>query len=177
MPRPRLQSAANLTIDEIVAFDEDIENALRLYFSESSPQFTQRFFGHTRAEIEELLARRIQESKLRSSLMVLTSLEATFRIDFSQRCARRLKDELSRYFRSMERAHRERIRLDEHILEGWKLHTEGAQQPISELRGHLKFRHWVAHGRYWTPKLAGKNDLESVLILAKAIRDNFPFVG
>ena len=63
---------------------------------------------------------RLIESDLRSALALMTSLEAHFRVDFEFRCRRRLKDPLSRHFRTIQNAQRSDVRLDEDILEGWK---------------------------------------------------------
>jgi hypothetical protein len=37
---------------------------------------------------------------------------------------------------------------------------------ISDLRGALNYRNWLAHGRYWVAKLGRKYDFFSVLTLA-----------
>jgi hypothetical protein len=109
--------------------------------------------------------------------MVLTSLEAIFRADFDLRCRKRLKDELSIYFRGVEKQRKDAARLDEDILEGWKKYRSASPRLISELRGAFRFRHWLAHGRYWTPKLGRRYDFGYVYLMADAIISNFQFEG
>lgn len=37
---------------------------------------------------------------------------------------------------------------------------------LGELAGAFRYRHWLAHGRYWQPKLGRKYDYLSVFGLA-----------
>jgi hypothetical protein len=48
---------------------------------------------------------------------------------------------------------------------------------IGELRGAFRFRHWLAHGRYWTPKLGRRYNYEDVYALADETFKSFPFFG
>jgi hypothetical protein len=164
----------SLELEEISAYQSDVDAALRLYFSEAAPTFQNRFGEKSREVVSALLASRIEESDLRSSLMVLTSLEACFRLDFDVRCRRRLKDPLSEYFRDVVKERGDRVRLDEDILVGWKQHTSAPSTLISTLRNAFKYRHWVAHGRYWTPKFGRRYDFASVYLMAEAIIEEFP---
>ena len=177
MPRSRFILAPDLELEELAAYHEDIVSSLRLYFSTAAPAFTTRFEGQSLGEVSGELASRLDESDVRSSLAVLTSLEAGFRVDFNLRCRRRLKDDLSVYFRQTENGRGDRIRLDEDIIEGWKTCTDAPPKLISDLRGAFRFRHWVAHGRYWVPKFGRKYDFDSVYLLASAIVLTFPFVA
>jgi hypothetical protein len=130
--------------------------SLRLYFSPAAPTFAARFWDHSQDEIAITLESRLLESDARSALAVLTSLEAYFRIDFDWRCRQRLKDELSVHFREIEKKQsRPGVSLDE-ILEGWKRHSSVSTGLIGQLQGAFNFRHYLAHGRYWSPKLGQK---------------------
>ncbi len=176
MPSSRFSLVPSLELDEISAYQEDIDAALCLYFSEGAPTFQRRFGREALDDVSALLASRIEESDLRSSLMVLTSLEACFRLDFDVRCNRRLKGPLSEYFRDVARKRGDRVRLDEDILEGWKLHVAGAASSIGKLRAAFGLRHWIAHGRYWAPKFGRRYDFASVYLMAKAILEALPLV-
>lgn len=153
----------SLQLDELASYHEDLIASLGLYFSPSNPAFDARFAG-----------KRI----VRSAFFVLTRLEASFKMDFEFRCEKRLKDGLSRYFRKVSKRRKDAVRLDEDILEGWKMHSDISPEPsraIGELRGAFKFRHWLAHGRYWSPKLGRRYDFDSIHLLASAIVSGFPF--
>jgi hypothetical protein len=136
---------------EIAEHHEDLEASLRLYFSDDSPDFTIRFAGYANAEVMEELSYRLSELGLTSSMAVSASLEATFRIDYLKRCYRRRKDPISRAFREIYKKKHEWASLED-IFAIW-LDTEVAgRRIVGELRGAFHFRHWLAHGRYWTPK-------------------------
>jgi hypothetical protein len=45
---------------------------------------------------------------------------------------------------------------------------------IGALRGALNFRHWIAHGRYWEPKLGRAYGFADIYNLAKGIVAGFP---
>lgn len=173
----RFKLVPSLKLDELIAYHQDIVASLRLYFSVASPSFVERFAGRSPTEITTELASRIEESEVRSAFSLLTSLEATFRIDFDIRCRKRLKDSLSVHFRGVEKSRGGKVRLDEDILEGWKRHSNASSGLIGDLRGAFKFRHWLAHGRYWTPRLGRKYDIEYVALMADSIISGFPFVS
>lgn len=98
-------------------------------------------------------------------------------MDYRYRCKRKLKDKLSRRFRQIYKSHAERVQLDEDILEGWAEDSTAPRQLISELRGAFHFRHWLAHGRYWEPKLGRKYDYNYLFLLAEAIINAFDLKG
>jgi hypothetical protein len=160
------------TIDELAAYHQDILRALHLYFSPLNPKYEEQFVGKTQDEVKRELETRLEESDRRSSFVVLTILEASFRIDFEARCEKKLEDVLSRHFFQVQERGR-RVRLDEDILEGWKTHGAVPPAEISELRGAFKFRHWFAHGR--SRDLGRNYDFLTVRLMAERITSRFPF--
>jgi len=172
MPRQFVLVPA-LELDQLDAYHQDILDSLRRSFSPSAPTFEARFAGKSATEVKELLTLRLGESDLRSTFAVLTSLEARFRIDFNIRCRRRLKDDLSAYFRRVEKVRGDRIRLDKDILEGWKRHSTAPIRLISQLRDAFNFRDWVAHGRCWILHGRQKYDFDYVHLIAVGIVSGF----
>jgi len=85
MPR-QFTSFPTLEIDEIASYHQDVMESLRLYFSPLNPVFEGRFFGKTAESVRHQLASRLEELDARSTFVVLTSLEAAFRMDFAARC-------------------------------------------------------------------------------------------
>ena len=175
MPR-QFVLAPELELNELHTYHQDVRSSLRLYFSPSAPSFTERFVGKTAKKVNEELTLRIDESDVRSTFFLLTSLEAHFRMDFDFRCRQRRKDPLSRHFREVEKKRKNKVRLNEDILEGWGTHKKALTSLIREFRGALKFRHWLAHGRYWAPKYGRKYDFGYVQIVAESILSNFRFL-
>ena len=160
---------------EIAAHHQDLESSLTLYFSVSSPSYLVRFAEYATSEVGEELGKRLGEVDLTSSLTVLASVEAAFRIDYLQRCYRRGKDPVSRALRDIYKEKQQNASLEDEILEAWINHSSGARSIIGELRGAFRFRHWLAHGRYWTPKLGRRYDFDDVFILAELTLHSFPF--
>lgn len=104
----------------------------------------------TRAEIDKAMREMADELDLEVSMALLASLEAVFMTDFLDRVRRRLKDPATRDLRALQLKSGRR-QLSE-ILNVWRRHT-GHPRFIGDLRqffGRRGFRHWLAHGRYFT---------------------------
>jgi hypothetical protein len=158
-----------LSLEEIAAYHEDVVSCLKYYFNELSAYSAERFFAYTPDERAKELRRRVEETSLRSILIVLASVEARFRVDYEDRCRYRLKDNLSRSFRAIYKNRKRKVKLEQDIFEAWKTHRAESRLRIGELRTAFKFRHWLAHGRYWQPKIGRNFDFESVFDLAAAV--------
>jgi hypothetical protein len=100
------------------------------------------FFGEQRSELDYLVM-----------LSLLASAEAAVRIDFNARVRMRKKDPLSRSFRKLRNTQGKKIRLGQDILETRKDLEPEKKTAIGSFVGALRLRHWLAHGRYWNPKL------------------------
>ena len=141
----------------------------------------ERFRGYTEEEIADQLKGRLGELNHTSSFTLLSALEAVFRIDYLQRVYKKKKDSLSREFRQLHHDKGNQVSLENDILEAWKKHARPVRpvsEAIGELKGALKYRHWLAHGRYWEPKMGRERyDYETVAEIAQRIMDSFPFEG
>jgi len=168
-------SGLHRELPEIAAHHQDLVSSLKLYFSPGSPSYLLRFDGYATAEVTKELRERLDEADLTSSLAVLASLEAAFRIDYLQRCYRRGRDQVSRAFRNLYRSKRERASLEDEIFAAWADNSSVPRSIISELRGAFRFRHWLAHGRFWTPKFGRRYDFTDVFALADLTLRSFPF--
>ena len=134
-----------------------------------------RFSGYTPEEVEQEMAEVLAENERSSTMNILAAVEAAFRIDFIQRGQRRQRDGLSRYFRQLYMSKGTRASLEDEILQGWKEELPVLKPIVSDLTGTFRYRHWLAHGRYWTPKLGRRYDYQDVYALAESIFDTFPF--
>ncbi len=163
------------TIVEVAEYHNDVVTSLK-FFSKTSPSFiSTRYFGRP---LGDLLAAGIEETDLRSAFFVLTALEAAFRIDYLYRCQKKMKDDLSRAFRVIYKERRGEVSLDEDIFETWKGKSSApGPRLIGELRGAFNFRHYLAHGRYWEPKLGRKYDFNFVYSLADDVLNSFPLLN
>ena len=174
MARRVALSGAHLGLLEISGFHDDAELGLRLRFDPSSFGYDSRFLGYTERDVQAELVSRRQELQYLSSLAVMASVEAAFRIDYLQRCYRRDKDKISRAFRELYQNHGVRVSLEDEILAVWLEYSSAGRSTISELRGAFKYRHWLAHGRYWVPKLGRIYDYPTVFVMATNALASFP---
>lgn len=145
-------------------------------FKTTNPSFEKRFEFLTTDEIQSSRDLAISELDASTCLSILASIEANFRIDYLNRAAKRLKDPLSQAYRDLYKQYETKASFEEHLLDLWKQHAPQSRAIVSELKGALKYRHWLAHGRYWKPQLGRRYDYYFVSDLAYKIEQSFPFV-
>lgn len=109
--------------------------------------------GLTDLELEAWFRLQIGESRQLACFAVMAAAEALFMSDFRARLRPRSRDPLSKRFRQLEKRVKRRILLDPDVLDAWGGEVPAAKAHISRFRTHLKYRHWIAHGMYWEPKL------------------------
>lgn len=114
-----------------------------------------RYVGKTRDELDDYFVYQVAELESVTILGMFACGEAALRVDFIERVRNKKKDVVSREFRAIYKKRGEKIRLEEDILDTWKIHGPDAKttRAVAEFKGALNLRHWLAHGRYWKPKL------------------------
>ena len=123
---------------------------------------------------EELL-QRLDETELRSTLIVLARVEAAFRRDFRARVNGKKSDAISIVFRQLHSCKGDHVRLFEDILEVWKANIDPADKTyVSKFKGMLHTRHWLAHGRHWV--YAVTESYLDVYLLADALLMQLPLM-
>jgi hypothetical protein len=160
---------------EIATHHSDVEDSLRSAFVPESALIQIKYPTDTPNELRSRLANRLEENDVGASMNVLASIEASFRVDYLTRRYKRMKDNLSRAMRDLYRSKGDRATLEEDIFETWKLHSSVPFRLISELRAAFRYRHWIAHGRYWIPKLGRKYDFFGINVLAQTVVSSVPF--
>ena len=169
-------SHEHLDIEEIDGRRRDTEAAIEAYFAFGNPSSARRFFGYTPREVRAEKGILLDESRRSSSMDLFGALEAAFRIDFLKRCYRREKGDISRAFRDLYLSKGPRVSLESDILPAWRRNSNVPQRIINELTHAFQYRHWLAHGRYWSPRFP-KLDYDVVYSLAEETLDAFPFTA
>jgi hypothetical protein len=154
-------SGEHLSIDDIEDYFNSTEQALRQFYNERNAYFA----GYTPEELNVELEERIDELDKSTALTVLAAVEAHIRVDYLQRCYAKDKEALSRKFRELYKEKGRRARLEEELLELWKDYVS-LKSVISDMKSAFKYRHWLAHGRYWLARVGRRYDFHSVLTLA-----------
>ncbi len=169
-------SGRHLDLERIATHHADVEASLRLYFSSSSPCYARRFTDCLESEVRSELSEHLEEHEIRTIFSILSALEAAFCIDYLQRSYKRKKDPLSRALRMLFEEEGPRASLD-NIFDRWKKHASVSGGLMGDLKGAFKYRHWIAHGRYWKPKLGRQYDYDGVCALAEIVFASFPLEG
>jgi hypothetical protein len=162
-------------LSDITGYHTDAEFSFKLYYSSASPMFQNRFVGYRPEEVIDELAARLEETELRSSLATMGRIEAAFRTDYLVRCQERKRDRLSRLFRGLYNQKQNKVSLEDEIFEVWQHEHPELKAIVGHLRGAFKFRHWLAHGRYWVPKF-GKWDYLTIYAIGTSVFSDFPLI-
>jgi len=172
-------SSASQTLEEISDYYKVMSEALRQYYNvaDKDKLIPPQFIGLTLKELEKELNERLNELDKNVSLSLLSAIEASLRIDYLNRVYQREKDDLSRVFREIHKKKANKASLEEDILSSWKKYHPECKSIFSDIMGALKYRHWLAHGRYWVPKLGRQYDFYSISIIAIRFYQNVPLVG
>jgi hypothetical protein len=155
----------------------DCEAALKHYLNLNTIDDTDRYFGMSEIELRELRELRVGELNSTSSFSLLAEIEALFRVDYLYRNYEKLKDPISREMRALYSVKDVRAALVEDIISTWQVNTIGSSKLFEDLKGALKYRHWLAHGRYWAPKMARQRyDYRSIYELTEQVNESLPLV-
>lgn len=108
-----------------------------------------RFNGMTLEDIDGFF----YELHAVTMLDLMAAAEAAIRVDYLTRVYDRKKSKLSRRFRDLYKKSGGRVSLIDDILAMWKDCEPGTRRQVKEFKTAWGFRHWLAHGRYWDPKI------------------------
>jgi hypothetical protein len=176
MPKNLLKE--NLDIEDIVGHYTDITQSLRLYFSKENPDHDIIFFGESPASVKERYHDNLREVEWNCILNMLAALEAAFRLDYLYRSVSRVKrDRISVECKKLYRLKQDKARLEADILDIWRRNTNAPKRLIGDLIAAYKLRHWLAHGRYWTPKLGRVYNFYLIYKVCRDVLNWFPLYG
>lgn len=167
-------SGLNLELVDIADHYDLISSSMANFYSENSLAFVNRYAFSTLAQITADQQKATNEFEMSICLTIFASLEASFRMDYLRRVDGKFKDALSQAFIKIYRRKRNKAAFED-LLDVWKRHAPNSDVYVRELKGALAFRHWLAHGRYWEPKLARRHSYVDIYRLANNIIANFPF--
>ena len=172
-------------VQEVLEFyelmDSSINNrfkAAKLNLANGAGIVDPELIGKTWEDIDGYFKVLHDEADKQASMFLIASAEAVIRIDFLNRVRNRLKDKVSLTFRKIEKKRRNQksrnVRLDDDILDTWANNVLSAKKLVGDFKGALKFRHWLAHGRWWRPKLGQKYDPAGIYKLIVDIFEKLP---
>lgn len=147
--------------------------ALQLYYSADNPNFISLFGTFTKQEIRAELDQQLAEAEHDSCLALLAALEAVFQLDFKRRVASKGNDEPAKEFKRLAIYYgkrSKRVPFDERILETWKQSGLIGGSLISEIRTAFRYRHWLAHGRYWQQTMGRNYDFYALTTITDQVQ-------
>lgn len=163
-------SGENLSTAEIAGYYMHSTSAIGAYFGEPS-----NFIGESAQSVIQKHQTVLLELDRDCVMSLLACAEAHLRVDYIVRCHKRGGDKLSDCFRRVYKERGLRARLDEDILSGWKNNSSAPKAVLRDLADAFNYRHWLAHGRYWTPKLGRTRYLfADVLYVVELLENSFP---
>jgi hypothetical protein len=147
--------------------------AINTSFGDVSFLQNEIFQAKNQDEITAIKTEEMEEVERYTSFDILSAIEAMFMLDYHYRCEKRVKDDVSREFRKINKWLTTRVEFQKHILGTWTKYNP--KNPIlNELNTILLYRHWLAHGRYWLlDRNAAKYDYNYLYSIASQIKDGF----
>lgn len=157
-------SGQQLTLDDVASFHRGVRDSIE---SDRARQFELSHDDDQLVAIERAFHSALAELEQLSSLSAMSSVEATLRVNYLRRVYRRYRDPLSRAMRQMHRVKAHRVGLESDLIRLWSTEGRITGTLLREIIQAFQYRHWLAHGRYWTLKLARDYDFASLLEIAQ----------
>ncbi|MFP5085905.1 hypothetical protein, partial [Acinetobacter pittii] len=157
-------SEQEITLDAIANYHADVQAGLFEFFNGNSEKLKQRYSLERK---DKALNDALSELDLSSSMNVLAAVEALIRIDYLNRVYQKKRDQLSRKMRALHDEKANKARLEDDLIQLWRSEVAVKRVLLDDLTGAFKYRHWLAHGRYWSAKLGRKYSFESVFEIAQ----------
>ena len=173
-------SHQELTLSEVWQWYQKMDSAIDHYQTEvinallSGKEVSDIFLGMTKEEIIEDFIWQTEELERLVCLNLIASAEATIRIDYLTRVYEKKKDTICRACRALYKQKGARVSLEDEILAIWKQNYPECKLAMGHFIGVLKLRHWLAHGRYWTPKLGSSYNPKAIFKIIETLLNELP---
>ena len=148
------------------SYRAEIINAAR-----TSMPVQQKLKGLAPAELQQYFKENEIELEHLCSLDMVAATEALLRIDFYKKVYKKKKSVIAKSFRQLYKEKKDRISLEKDIIRVWQSMAAERKHDFSALIGLLKYRHWLAHGRYWKPKLEREYNAQISYHIARKVAD------
>lgn len=156
-------SKDHLKIDDILEYKKDLEQSIIYYYLNAS--HFEKFTFYSKLELTQEKESRLRELDTNCVFMTLSAIESWIRIDYECRVKGRLKDNLSKKLKDIDKKYVKTYKISvDNLCNTYKEYFQG--QIFSHIKSSFKLRHWLAHGRYWEPKVGKKYDFNEMYTLA-----------
>jgi len=165
------RSGSHIDIDYVVQKKTALDHAISLRYSTKNPDYSADFIGYSSNEVVYERDALLKENDTTHCLLLLTSIEAIIRLDADQKYCNKKKDPLSRRIKGIyDDTQGTRIRLEDDLINA-RINEDHPQiaKNYNDLKTCFKYRHWLAHGRYWSLRINKNFDFNSILIVILSI--------
>jgi hypothetical protein len=147
----------------------DFRNKTVGLISNFSGELNSKFLAFTSDELNDYFEESHEELERLVCFDLISATEGLLRSDFYSKVYNKDKSEIGKRFRELYKLKENNISLEQEIIENWKEFSTENKSDFSRLLGLLKYRHWLAHGRYWTPRFGQPYNPETTYEIAENI--------
>jgi hypothetical protein len=115
-----------------------------------------KFLGYTQDELIEYFSDSVVALEDLVSFDLISATEGVLKNDYFTRVYKKDKSELGRKYREIHKLSLDKPRLELDIIDTCKDCIAYHKRAFSDYQGILHFRHWLAHGRFWTLSKKGR---------------------
>lgn len=179
--------SSSISREDVIQYHDVSIRSLDCFYSELLDGTVEdpRFFGYTKDAVREYAARHKEEEDLRSVFVLMAYIEACFQKHYMNIIGSRKRSPFLVPYKTLKKEkqkEKQRVVFGD-LLDIWTKHVNGIEfesadkrlkkQIIGEIRQCLYFRHWLAHGRYWTIHSQRKVDFARVSNIALSVDQLF----
>ena len=177
MRRRAAISSERMTVGDVLDYYEAVRDSIvcraetaKRHFGREAGPLDPKLFGMNFEELDGYFEGLLDEIDEQASLFIIAAAEAEIRVDFENRVvAKKPKGSaVTEAFRSIAMLKGQRVPLEE-ILDVWAREAPSVKTDVSQFKGALKFRHWLAHGRWWIPKLGQRYDPSGLFLIIESL--------
>ncbi len=163
-----------LSLDEIVAYKNDSEKALRRYYRQLIDREIKDLdkTGYTEDDLRGELKRRLRELELNNIFLLLSSIEGWMRLGLQERLEKeKRRDKINKKLLAYMQENGIELIKDIPIDQVFKMYKMVCSKNILDQiqQAFRSYRHWMAHGRYYRQKINKRYDFDSLYMLIDAI--------
>ncbi|MBO9570945.1 MAG: hypothetical protein J7497_01855 [Chitinophagaceae bacterium] len=172
------------TIEEIESWHQDQYQALTNFKSHQvelalsgNRSLNEKFSELTIDELHSYFDESLEELDYLVSFNLLSAVEAHIRMDFYSKIKDKPRVNITTRYRELYKEKGDMVSLEEDLLRILKEELPDHKSSFSDYIGALKFRHWIAHGRYWVPKFGRNYNTASILPITVATMEAVSELG
>lgn len=135
------------------------ESVVNSILANSNDDLPQNFLFLSIDQASLKLASDKRELEIISCFQLISAAEGRLKYDFKLKAESSMTSNLVKSFKAtFSQKEMREVSVEADILDVWKLHHQSSDLTnlVGQFKRLMKFRHWVAHGRFWEPNRLGR---------------------